>query len=127
VLAVLASCYRQQEMEKETRMYLALPFALAPFKAAVFPLLANKPELVEKARAIFHNLKKPEHFVGPIAFDDGGNIGKRYRKQDEIGTPFCITVDFQTLEDNTVTVRDRDTATQKRLAIGELAEFLRQQ
>jgi glycyl-tRNA synthetase len=127
VLAVLASCYRQQEMEKETRMYLALPFALAPFKAAVFPLLANKPELVEKARAIFHDLKKPEHFVGPIAFDDGGNIGKRYRKQDEIGTPFCITVDFQTLEDDTVTVRDRDTATQKRLAIGELAGFLRQQ
>ena len=127
VLAVLASCYCEQEMEKETRAYLALPFTLAPFKAAVFPLLANKPELVEKARTIFHDLKKPEHFIGPIAFDDGGNIGKRYRKQDEIGTPFCITVDFQTLEDDTVTVRDRDTATQKRVAVGELAGFLRQQ
>ena len=105
---------------------MALPFGLAPFKAAVFPLLANKPELVEKARTIFHDLKKPEHFISPIAFDDGGNIGKRYRKQDEIGTPFCITVDFQTLEDDTVTVRDRDTATQKRITVGELAGFLRQ-
>ena len=127
VLAVLSSAYREQKMEKDIRVYLALPFALAPFKAAVFPLLANKPELVEKARAIFHDLKKPEHFIGPIAFDDGGNIGKRYRKQDEIGTPFCFTVDFQTLEDDTVTVRDRDTATQKRIAVAEIPSFLAQQ
>jgi len=119
LLAVLCSAYKEHHMEKEVRTYLDLPFALAPYKAAVFPLLANKPELVSKAREVLSFLKEGS-CVGPIAFDDGGNIGKRYRKQDEIGTPYCITIDFQTLEDDTVTIRDRNTATQERVAVTHL-------
>jgi glycyl-tRNA synthetase (EC 6.1.1.14) len=82
---------------------------LAPIKAAIFPLLKNKPELVAKARGIYNMLKS-----GPMCeFDDSGNIGKRYRRQDEIGTPYCVTVDFDSLENGDVTVRDRDTMAQK--------------
>lgn len=98
------------------RVYLALPPKLAPYKAAVFPLLKNKPELVEKARSIYNDLRKDFS----VAWDDRGNVGKRYYSQDEIGTPFGITVDFQTLEDGTVTVRDRNTAQQERIAIDQL-------
>ena len=86
-------------------------------KFAVFPLLKNKPELVEKARKVFSELSKKY----PCEWDDNGNIGKRYRRQDEIGTPKCVVIDFQTLEDDTVTVRDRDTTEQVRVAIGDLA------
>jgi glycyl-tRNA synthetase len=86
----------------------------------VFPLLANKPRLVKLAREIYENLRK--HFL--TAWDDRGNIGKRYYSQDEIGTPFCITVDFQSLEDKTVTIRDRDTAKQERIVIWELLSYL---
>jgi glycyl-tRNA synthetase len=86
-------------------------------KAAVFPLLKNKPELVAKAREVYDAIAA---HTPDIAWDDNGNIGKRYRRQDEIGTPACITIDFQTLEDDTVTLRDRDTGEQKRVQIDEL-------
>ncbi len=98
---------------------LKLHSKLAPFKAAVFPLLANKPELVEKAKGIYDNLK--QNFM--VAWDARGNIGKRYAAQDEIGTPWCVTVDFETLDDNAVTVRDRDTGTQERVSIDKLLAF----
>jgi glycyl-tRNA synthetase len=93
---------------------------LAPIKAAIFPLMKNKPELVEKAKKIYDDLKT--QFM--CEFDDNGNVGKRYRRQDEIGTPFCITVDFETLEDNAVTVRDRDTMQQERIKVDELKNYL---
>jgi glycyl-tRNA synthetase len=99
---------------------LRLPARLAPYKAAVFPLLKNKPELVEKAKGIYSSLQN--NFC--VAWDDRGNVGKRYYSQDEIGTPFCVTVDFQTLEDDTVTVRDRDTALQERIGISELESYI---
>jgi glycyl-tRNA synthetase len=95
--------------------------ALAPFKVAVFPLLKNKPELVEKARGVFKQVARK--FAA--TWDERGNIGKRYYAQDEIGTPFCLTIDFQTLEDDTVTVRDRDSMQQVRVAIGDLEAYLR--
>lgn len=106
--------------EEEGRIFLKLDPRIAPYKAAVFPLLANKPELIEKARGIYEDLR--EEFM--VAWDARGNIGKRYASQDEIGTPFCITVDFDTLEDASVTVRDRDTAKQERVKITELKEYL---
>ena len=96
--------------------------SIAPVKAAVFPLLKNKLELVNKAREVFTELKKE---IRPIMFDDNGNIGKRYRRQDEIGTPFCVTIDFDTLENDTVTIRDRDTGKQERVKVGELANLLK--
>ena len=88
---------------------------------AVFPLLKNKPELVKKAKEIYNELSK--QFA--CEFDDSGNIGKCYRRQDEIGTPYCITIDFQTLEDNTVTIRDRDTMSQHRLSIDDIASAIK--
>lgn len=116
-LAVLSDAYTVEELENgETRTVLKLKPDLAPVKAAVFPLLKNKPELVEKAREVYKMLS--EQMV--CEWDDNGNIGKRYRRQDEIGTPECITIDFQTLEDSTVTIRDRDTANQTRLSIDDL-------
>jgi len=117
-LAVLTEFYDEDELGGEQRTVLRLPYALAPVKAAVFPLLKNKPELVEKAQSVFHYLKGEVR----AEFDDNGNIGKRYRRQDEIGTPYCVTIDFDTLEDDTVTVRDRDTGEQKRIPIKELKE-----
>lgn len=122
VLAVLSSAYREDEQGGEKRAYLALPAAVAPVRVAVFPLLKNKPELVAKAREIYASLKKAGIAV---AFDDNGNVGKRYRRQDEIGTPHCITVDFDTLGENpelldTVTIRDRDTGAQERVAVSDL-------
>ena len=106
--------------EEEKRVILKLHPKLAPYKAAVFPLLANKPELVKKARKIYEDLFKKF----PVAWDDRGNIGKRYFAQDEIGTPWCITIDFETLKDDTVTVRDRDTTKQERVSIDKLDEYL---
>ncbi len=122
LLALLISAYREEKTEKETRVYLDFDIKLAPYKAAIFPLMANKPELVKKAQDLFHGIKKSG--VYPIAFDDGGNVGKRYRRQDEIGTPYCFTVDFQTLEDDTVTVRDRNTMNQERIEVERVPEFL---
>jgi len=106
--------------EDNGRIYLKLSPKLAPYKAAVFPLLANKPELVEKAKGIYNDLKKD--FM--VAWDGRGNIGKRYAAQDEIGTPFCITVDFDSLEDEVVTVRERDSAKQERVKIVDLKTYL---
>ena len=117
VLAVLCDAYDDSDKD---RVVLKLHPKLAPYKAAVFPLLANKPQLVEKAREIYQQLK----FDFNIAWDDRGNIGKRYYSQDEIGTPYCITVDFQTLEDDTVTIRDRDTTKQERISIEKIGNFL---
>lgn len=104
------------------RVYLKLDSKIAPYKVAVFPLLANKPELVKKARSIFEDLRFKKGYM--TAWDDRGNIGKRYASQDEIGTPYCVTVDFQTLEDETVTVRNRDTGKQERIKISDLANFI---
>lgn len=115
-LAFLIDSYREQD----GRVFLQLHPRLAPYKVAVFPLVSNKEQLVEKARGVYATLKK--QFV--TAWDSRGNIGKRYAYQDEIGTPFCITVDYQTLEDETVTVRDRDSATQKRVAVSQFPQFL---
>lgn len=121
VMAVLSAAYTEDELNGEKRVYLKLPKHLAPVKVAVSPLLKNKPELVVKAREVFAALKKE---FGNAMWDDNGNIGKRYRRQDEIGTPYCVTIDFQTLEDDTVTVRDRDTAEQKRIGIAEISSAL---
>lgn len=106
--------------EEEKRIVLKLDPRLAPKKVAVFPLVANKPELVTKAKSIYDGLKT--RFV--TAWDDRGNIGKRYMAQDEAGTPWCVTIDYQTLEDDTVTVRDRDTMKQDRVNISKLIEFI---
>ena len=118
LMAVLSGAYREDEQNGEKRVYLALPEHLAPVKFAVSPLLKNKPELVEKARDVYAQLAKAN--PGRVMWDDNGNIGKRYRRQDEIGTPHCVVIDFQTLEDDTVTVRERDTTTQRRVDYGEL-------
>jgi glycyl-tRNA synthetase len=117
LMAVLSSAYQEDEVNGEKRVYLKLPEHLAPVKYAVSPLLKNKPELVEKAREVYQALKKRH---GNVMWDDNGNIGKRYRRQDEIGTPHCVVIDFDTLEDGTVTIRDRDTTEQKRISIDEL-------
>lgn len=127
VLAVLTSAYTEDELGGENRAYLKLNYNVAPIKVAIFPLLKNKPELVEKARELYQMLKKE---IGQVVFDDNGNIGKRYRRQDEIGTPYCVTVDFDTLGEkpellDTVTVRDRDTGDQQRLKISELVSFFK--
>lgn len=106
--------------EDGERVVLKLHPRLAPYKIAVFPLLANKPQLVEKAKTVFRDLKI---LIPQTAWDDRGNIGKRYYAQDEIGTPWCVTIDHQTLEDDTVTVRDRDTMRQERVAVAELGAY----
>ncbi len=123
MLAVLTEAFTEEQLEKgETRIVLRFPAKLAPIKAAIFPLLANKPELVEKAKNIFNDLKKDFR----LEFDDSGNIGKRYRRQDEIGTPFCVTIDFDTLQDDIVTLRDRDTMKQERIKIADLKTALKE-
>ena len=120
LMAVLSSAYREDEQNGSKRVYLALPEHLAPVKFAVSPLLKNKPELVEEAREIYANLSKKN--PGRVMWDDNGNIGKRYRRQDEIGTPHCVVIDFQTLEDDTVTVRERDTTEQRRVNIEDFIQ-----
>ena len=118
LMAVLSGAYREDEQNGEKRVDLALPEHLAPVRFAVSPLLKNKPELVEKAREVYAQLAKAN--PGRVMWDDNGNIGKRYRRQDEIGTPHCVVIDFQTLEDGTVTVRERDTTEQRRVNVEEL-------
>lgn len=120
IMAVLSSAYTEDEINGEKRAYLKLPAHLAPVKVAVSPLLKNKPELVAKAREVYAMLKKE---FGAVMYDDNGNIGKRYRRQDEIGTPYCVTIDFDTLENDTVTVRSRDSTEQKRVRINDLENF----
>jgi len=134
LLAILLEAYTEDELGGEKRVYLKLNKNVAPVRAAVFPLLKNKPELVSKAREVYLMLKRE---IPNIEFDDNGNIGKRYRRQDEIGTPFCITIDFDTLGGDsagvqnhpelkdTVTLRDRDTGEQKRVNISELSGLLK--
>lgn len=122
VFMFLDNAYTEEEVDGEVRTVLKLDKRLAPVKIAVFPLLKNKPELVDKARKLYETLR--EDWM--VEFDDSGNIGKRYRRQDEIGTPYCVTVDFDSLEDNTVTVRDRDTMEQKRINIDELNKFFKE-
>lgn len=121
VMAVLVTAYTEDKINGEKRIFLRLPAHLAPVKVAVSPLLKNKPELVEKAKQVYDLLKKE---FGRVMWDDNGNIGKRYRRQDEIGTPYCVTIDFDTLEDNTVTIRDRDTTKQERVTIDEISKKL---
>jgi glycyl-tRNA synthetase len=122
MLAILCSAYDDSDKD---RVVLKLKPSLAPHKAAVFPLVRNKPELVAKAREIYLKLKTIPYTLNPV-WDDRGNVGKRYYSQDEIGTPYCITVDYQTLEDETVTIRDRDTAKQERIKISELQNYIKE-
>lgn len=122
-LMFIDNAYTEEDVDGEMRVVLKFDKRLAPIKVAVFPLLKNKPELVKKAREVYDMLKS--EFM--CEFDDNGNIGKRYRRQDEIGTPYCVTVDFDTIEkDNTVTIRDRDTMKQERIRIEELKDFLKE-
>lgn len=113
-LAVMCDAYHQDEAKQ--RVLLSIKPSLSPVQVAVFPLVKNKPELVNKAREVFDRLKTKYR----VAWDDRGNIGKRYLSQDEIGTPWCVTIDYQTLEDDTVTIRNRDTAEQERVKISEI-------
>ena len=117
-LALMAEGFTEDE--DDSRLVLKLSKNVSPYVAAVFPLVRNKPELVEKAQDIYSTLRK--NFS--VSFDSRGNIGKRYLSQDEIGTPFCITVDYQTLEDETVTIRDRDSKNQERIKISEILNYL---
>lgn len=119
VTIILMNAY-SEDLEKQ-RVVLKLPTILAPYKVAIFPLVANKENISAKANEVFDSLKH----IFPAALDGRGNIGKRYFTHDEIGTPFCVTIDYQTLEDNTVTIRDRDTATQQRIIVTDLPDFLR--
>ena len=119
VLALLCEAYDTDEIGGETRTVLRLHPSMAPIKVAVLPLL-RKDGHPEKAREIYQDLRTRMS----AEYDEGGNIGKRYRRQDEIGTPFGVTIDHQTLEDDTVTLRDRDTLTQERVAVAELADEL---
>ena len=124
VLAILSDAYTEDELGGEKRIFLKLKPKIAPVKVAVFPLLKNKPQLIEKARKVYKNLKKE---FGDVEFDDNGNIGKRYRRQDEIGTPYCVTVDFDTVEkDNSVTIRNRDSGKQERVKIEELLPYFKE-
>jgi glycyl-tRNA synthetase len=127
LLAVLTDAYTEDELGGEARTYLKFHPRVAPIKAAIFPLLKNKPELVQKAREVYKMIKTE---IPQIVFDDNGNIGKRYRRQDEIGTPFCVTIDFDTLGEKpelaeTITIRDRNTGEQKRILISELLNYLK--
>lgn len=124
VLAVLISSYAEDKLGGEPRTYLKLAKNIAPVRAAVFPLLKNKPELVSKAQEVYKSLKLSTNSY-QLEFDDNGNIGKRYRRQDEIGTPYCITVDFDTLKDNSVTLRDRDSGDQERVIISDLVSKIK--
>jgi glycyl-tRNA synthetase len=120
LMAVLTDAYTTEEINGDKRIVLKIDPRIAPIKMAVSPLLKNKPELVEKARQVYLEMKKK---YGNVMWDDNGNIGKRYRRQDEIGTPKCIVIDFQTLEDDTVTVRDRDSTEQVRTPVIELSSL----
>ncbi|OGC47155.1 glycine--tRNA ligase [candidate division WWE3 bacterium RIFCSPHIGHO2_01_FULL_42_13] len=117
LLALLVNGY----VEEKERVVLKLSPDVAPYRVAVFPLVRNKDEITTKAREVFEMLKREFN----VAWDDRGNIGKRYLSQDEIGTPYCVTIDYDTLQDNTVTVRDRDTMEQRRVAVGELNSFFK--
>lgn len=121
MLFALCDAYAEEEVKDgDSRVVLKLHPRLAPYKVAIFPLLANKPELVKKARKVYDDLR--QDFM--VVWDERGNIGKRYRAQDEIGTPFCLTIDFDSLENGDITVRDRDTMMQKRVKIEDLKSYI---
>ena len=120
VLAFLADAYNEEKVKDDIRVVLKLHKDLAPTKVAVLPLLKNRPEIVKLAKSLAKDLKK--HFV--TVYDDTGAIGKLYRRQDEVGTPYCVTVDVQSLEDKQVTVRDRDTMLQERVSVDKLKDYL---
>jgi glycyl-tRNA synthetase len=122
LLAVITASYTEEQINDAIRIVLKLPKNLAPYKVAVSPLLKNKPELFEKAQEVYKFMKKE---IGMVMWDDNGNIGKRYRRQDEIGTPYCITIDFDTLKDETITLRDRDTTKQDRLSVKAALELIK--
>jgi glycyl-tRNA synthetase len=121
IYALLESAFYEEEVDRETRRVLRFKPEIAPIQVAVFPLL-NRDELKSKALAVFEQLRAASFFV---EYDTSGSIGKRYRRQDEIGTPYCVTIDYQTLEDETVTVRERDTMKQVRVPLSALQEALR--
>ena len=121
LLAVLCESYHEEETGDKKRVVLRLPAKLAPYSVAIFPLVRNKEEIVKKARSVYDMFVQNGYSA---VFDDRGNIGKRYFAQDEIGTPHCITVDYDSLTDNTVTVRDRDTMKQERVVIEKLNKYL---
>jgi glycyl-tRNA synthetase len=125
ILAILSQGYKEDELGGEKRVYLKLAPSVAPVKVAVFPLLKNKDALIAKAKELYSVLKKE---LGSVEYDESGSIGKRYRRQDEIGTPFCVTVDFDTIEKdgNPVTVRDRDSGNQERIPLKDLVSYLAQ-
>lgn len=124
LLAVLSDAYTEDNLGGETRTFLKLSPKVAPYLVAVSPLLKNKPELVAKAREVYNEMRKV--FSGRVIFDDNGNIGKRYRRQDEIGTPYCVVIDFDTIEKNTgVTIRHRDTGEQERKSVEEVIEYIK--
>lgn len=117
---ILERNYETQKLENgDTRNVLHLPYHLSPIKIAVFPLVKNKPHIVEKAKEVYKTLKTKYQ----CEYDDNGNIGKRYRRQDEIGTPFCVTIDYDTVEKGTVTVRNRDTMKQEQVPVEQLSAF----
>jgi glycyl-tRNA synthetase len=122
VLAVMASSYKEDTSGEEVRPYLAFNPTMAPVICAVSPLLKNKPELREYAHLVYRMLKDE---FGRVMWDDNGNIGKRYRRQDEIGTPWCIVIDFDTLTDDSVTIRDRDTGKQERIKKEDIVEYIK--
>ncbi len=122
VLVALLSSYVEEKLVNDTRIVLKFPYEIAPVKVAVFPLLKNRQELVDMAKSVFDRLSS----VFVCEFDDNGNIGKRYRRQDEIGTPFCVTIDYETISTHTVTVRDRDSMKQERIDLDELSAYLYQ-
>ncbi|MBP3629984.1 MAG: glycine--tRNA ligase [Clostridia bacterium] len=117
MLAILCEAYEEEQLENDSRVVMHLNPAIAPYKVAILPLQKN---LSEKANEVYSKLSK--HFM--CDYDESGSIGKRYRRQDEIGTPYCVTIDFDTLEDNTVTIRDRDTMKQERISIDELKSYI---
>jgi glycyl-tRNA synthetase len=120
---VLVSAYREDTIDGEKRVYLALAPSLAPVKATVMPLVKNNPELLRAAEEVLATLKDSGSYF--VDMDLSGAIGRRYRRADEIGTPFCVTVDFDTLVDRQVTVRYRDTCRQERVPIDRIEPFLR--
>lgn len=121
-LALICSAYAEDEVDGEKRVLLKFHPSIAPIKVGIFPLVKNKPEIVDKARAIHDRLRKRYN----VFWDASGAIGRRYRRMDEAGTPFCLTVDFDTLEDDTVTVRDRDTCQQTRVKVDDLVAYFDQ-
>ncbi|MDD3904970.1 MAG: glycine--tRNA ligase [Candidatus Omnitrophica bacterium] len=124
ILAFLTDSYKEEEVKGEKRVSLALDKRLAPIKVAILPLLRNRPEIVKLAKDILQSLKACPALGGKVMYDDTASIGRLYRRQDEVGTPFCITVDVDSLSDRKVTVRDRDSMKQDRVGVDKVEEYL---